>query len=185
MRDHICPWWMAYTFDNRLRSFFHKPETLLGAYVTEGMTVLDVGCGMGFFSIGLARLVGSRGTVVAADIQDKMLHILRRRAERAGLSDRIRTVRCEPNHPAFDTAFDFILAFWMVHEVPSVDTFFRQLRLCLNPKGVLFITEPIFHVSPKQFQQSLVAAQTCGLTVVETPSIRFSRSAVLRRTSWA
>jgi len=53
MGDHICPWWFAYTFDNPFRRFFHNPEKMLGSYVSRGMTVLDVGCGMGFFSIGL------------------------------------------------------------------------------------------------------------------------------------
>ena len=51
MGDHICPWWLAYTFDNPFRHFFHNPEKMLGSYVAKGMTVLDVGCGMGFFSI--------------------------------------------------------------------------------------------------------------------------------------
>ena len=49
MGNHICPWWAAYTFDNRLRYFFHNPKKILAQYVTKGMTVLDVGCGMGFF----------------------------------------------------------------------------------------------------------------------------------------
>ena len=44
--------------------------------MAEGMTVLDVGCGMGFFSIGLAKLVGDKGCVIAADVQPKMLSVL-------------------------------------------------------------------------------------------------------------
>jgi 2-polyprenyl-3-methyl-5-hydroxy-6-metoxy-1,4-benzoquinol methylase len=50
MGEHICPWWLAYTFDNRFRHLFHNPEKMLGSYVSKGMTALDVGCGMGFFS---------------------------------------------------------------------------------------------------------------------------------------
>ena len=49
MGDHICPWWFAYTFDNPFRRFFHNPEKMLDSYVSKGMTVLDVGGGMGFF----------------------------------------------------------------------------------------------------------------------------------------
>ena len=90
MGNHICPWWLAYTFDNRFRNFFHNPEKMLGSYVTEGMTVLDIGCGLGFFSIGLAKLVGEKGCVIAADVQSKMLSILYKRAEKAGVSDKIR-----------------------------------------------------------------------------------------------
>ena len=86
MVDHICPWWIAYTFDNPFRRIFHNPEKMLGSYVSKGMTVLDVGCGMGFFSIGLARLVGDTGCVIAADVQSKMLGVMQRRSEKAGVA---------------------------------------------------------------------------------------------------
>ena len=124
MNDHICPWWLTYFFDNPLRHLFHKPERIFRAFVTEGMTVLDIGCGMGFFSIGLANLVGRKGYVIAADIQQKSLDALKGRAEKAGVSDRIRIHRCEPNEIGVGLPVDFILAFWMVHEVPDKDMFF-------------------------------------------------------------
>ena len=82
MGDHICPWWLAFEFDNRLRHFFHNPEKMLGSYVSKGMTVLDVGCGMGFFSIGLAKLVCDKGSVIAADVQPKMLEAMQKRSEK-------------------------------------------------------------------------------------------------------
>ncbi len=43
MANHVCPWWLAYTFDNPLRTFFHKPDQMLSQYVKEGMTVADIG----------------------------------------------------------------------------------------------------------------------------------------------
>ena len=97
MGDNICPWWLAYAFDNPFRRLFHSPEKILRPYVAEGMTVLDVGCGMGFFSIGLAKLVGNKGCVIAVDVQQKMLNVVRRRTENDGISDRIRIHRCESN----------------------------------------------------------------------------------------
>ena len=183
MSAHICPWWLAYTFDNPLRRFFHEPEKIVGSYVAEGMTVLDVGCGMGYFSLGLAKIVGSRGRVIAADVQLEMLNAVRRRAENAGVSDIIRIHRCGPDNLGVETPVDFVLAFWMVHEVPSADMFFRQIRLCLKEKGVILIAEPRFHVSSKRFQEILNSAQASGLIRSGTPSIRFSRSAVLQTNS--
>jgi ubiquinone/menaquinone biosynthesis C-methylase UbiE len=183
MGGHICPWWFAYTFDNPFRHFFHNPEKMLGAYASKGMTVLDVGCGMGFFSIGLARLVGERGCVIAADVQPKMLGVMQKRSEKAGVSNIIRPHRSEPNNLGVDTQVDFILAFWMVHEVRDLKLFFDQIRSCLKPNGRILIAEPRFHVSSKRFQESSVVAQELGLNFCETPSIRFSRSAVFKNDS--
>jgi len=69
----VCPWWVAYLFDNPLRRRIHPPEEILSTYVKKGMTVLDFGCGFGHFALGMAGLVGESGTVIAADIQAKML----------------------------------------------------------------------------------------------------------------
>jgi ubiquinone/menaquinone biosynthesis C-methylase UbiE len=156
---------------------------MLGSYVSKGMTVLDVGCGMGFFSIGLARLVGDRGCVIAADVQPKMLDVMQKRSEKAGVSSIIRFHRSEPNNLGLDTPVDFILAFWMVHEVPDPKLFFSQIRPCLKSDGRILIAEPRFHVSSKRFQDSLALAQKSGLNFCEAPSIKFSRSAVLKNDS--
>ena len=183
MADNICPWWLAYTFDNPLRRSFHRHEKIFGPYVAEGMTVLDVGCGMGFFSIGLAKLVGNNGCVIAADVQQKILNVLENRAEKAGVANRIRIHKCEPNKLGVESTVDFILAFWMVHEVPNTTIFFRQLRSCLRPSGKVLIAEPRFHVSSSRFHEILVSAQVSGLNLCETPFFRFSRCAVLKNNS--
>jgi ubiquinone/menaquinone biosynthesis C-methylase UbiE len=87
---HVCPWWLAYTFDNPLRRLIHRTAAMFHGLVEEGMTVLDIGCGMGYFSIALAKIVGPRGLVIAVDLQPQMLNILRKRAEKAGMVDRIQ-----------------------------------------------------------------------------------------------
>ena len=49
---------MAWTFDNPLRRWFQDPERILGSFVREGMTVADIGCGMGYFSVAMAKMIG-------------------------------------------------------------------------------------------------------------------------------
>ena len=88
---HTCPWWLLFTFDNPLRRLIHDPEKILAPYVESGDAVLDVGCGMGYFSLGLAKLVGPEGKVIAADLQPQML---------AGLKKRAAAQRNARSHPA-------------------------------------------------------------------------------------
>ena len=95
MSPHVCPWWGGYFIDNRLRRLFHHPETILADHVRPGMTAMDFGCGMGLFAIAMARLAGENGRVIAVDLQQKMLDVASRRAERAGVLERMTFHRCE------------------------------------------------------------------------------------------
>jgi len=176
--NHVCPWWLAYTFDNPVRKLFHQPPKILGSYIEKGMKVVDVGCGMGFFSIGMAQMVGDEGKVISIDLQQKMLEITQKRATRAGLAERIFPHRCQPDKLGLTEKVDFILTFWMVHEVKNKKSFFRELHSNLAPGGKVLTAEPKMHVSPQAFQKTLVIAQSTGLRLCEQPAIRFSLTAV-------
>jgi SAM-dependent methyltransferase len=84
----ICPWWAGYILASPMRKLAQNPARLLEPFVHTGMTVLEPGPGMGFFTLELARLVGPEGRVIAVDVQPHMIASLRRRAERARLIDR-------------------------------------------------------------------------------------------------
>ena len=178
MPSHVCPWWAAYTFDHRFRRIFHRPEKILGPYVRRGMTVMDVGCGMGFFSIGMARLVGDEGRVIAVDVQQQMLDVLKQRAEQAGVAGRIRTHPCRPDLLGVDAVVDFALAFWVVHEAPHARHFLSQVHSCLGSNARFLLVEPRWHVSSRAFQETLATARDVGLSLCEEPRVRMSRSAV-------
>ena len=139
--EYVCPWWFAYTFDNRLRRLVHPPGKVLGPYVTEGMTAIDIGSGMGHFSIGLARLVGERGRVVAVDLQQEMLDILARRAKKAGLVERIERHRCAADALGVSVDADLVLTFWMAHEVRDRERFMGEIHGLLRDGGVYFLAE--------------------------------------------
>ena len=94
MAGHVCPWWsVPFTINTPLRRLLHDPQKIVGPYVKPGMTVMDVGCGVGWFSIPMARMVGDHGKVIAVDLQQQMLDMLRRRAEKAGVAARIETAQ--------------------------------------------------------------------------------------------
>ena len=175
----VCPWQLAPIIDNRLRPLFHNPDKIFAPYVAKGMTVLDVGCGAGFTSLGLARLVGAEGLVIVADLQSKMLSMVQDRANRAGLSDRIRTHLCSPDHIGVREELDFAVAFFMVHEVPDLPAFLDEVFTLLKTGGFFFITEPKIHVGLVAFRRILSEAQIVGFEIADRPKVVFGQTVLL------
>ena len=181
--DHVCPWWMAYTFDNPLRRLVHNPAKMFGDYVGLGGRAADIGCGMGYFTLGLARLVGDGGRVYALDLQQKMLNRVRSRAERSGLDRCVDTRlvgRADLGADDLAGSLELVLNFWMLHEVPDQAGFLAQVKNLLKPDGVLFIAEPLMHVTAKEFDDSLELAAGLGLRLLDRPKVRMARAAVLK-----
>jgi ubiquinone/menaquinone biosynthesis C-methylase UbiE len=180
VRDrHVCPWWVCFTFDNFIRKLFHNPENILAPYVHEGDTVLDVGPGMGYFSIPLARMVGDKGKVIAVDVQAPMMAALRKRARKQGLEERIVSHVCEADSIGIQEPVDFALAFWMIHEVPNQSKLFCEIKLLLNPEGQFLVAEPAIHVTRSMFEETLKRAGEAGFKVTGGPKIFMSRTALL------
>ncbi len=176
MKPRVCPWWIAFTFDNPLRRCLHDPQKILEGLIATGQTVIDLGCGMGYFSIPMARMVGETGQVIAADLQAEMLQRVQRRAARVGVEARIHLHRCRPEHVGIQTRADFVLAFWMVHEVPNQRELLREIREWLKPTGRFLLVEPKFHVPAAAFQRSVASALDVGLKPCAFPPVRFSRT---------
>jgi len=179
--EHVCPWWLAFTFDNPLRKFLHDPERILAGLVKPGMTVADIGCGMGYFSIAMARMVGPKGKVLSLDIQQEMIERLMRRARKQRVPDVIETRLIPKNDISLAGPLDFVLAFWMVHETGDVPRFLRQVASVLKPGGTMMIAEPRMHVSARAFAVTLRHARDAGFRVSGGPKTGWSRTAVLTR----
>jgi cyclopropane fatty-acyl-phospholipid synthase-like methyltransferase len=126
----------------------------------------------------MANLVGESGGVIAVDLQQKMLDVMLKRARRAEVAERITPHRCEADTIGMEEKADFILAFWMVHEVGNQKNFFNQLKSGLAPAGKILIAEPKFHVTPEELDRSIETAETCGLRCVGKPDIRLSLTAL-------
>jgi ubiquinone/menaquinone biosynthesis C-methylase UbiE len=178
---NICPVERAGGLDNWVRRILQNPHKLLSPYLTEGMTVLDVGCGPGFFSVEMARLLKDSGKVIAADLQDGMLEKIRNKIKGTVLEQRIELHLCEANKIGVNEKVDFILCFYMIHEVPDQDNLFNELISILKPKGKIFIIEPTFHVSEKSFGEMISRLNNIGLEIIDTPNVFFSRTVLLTR----
>jgi SAM-dependent methyltransferase len=184
MAERVCPWWLGYLLASPLRRLMSNPGKILAPHVREGMTVLEPGPGMGFFTLELARLVGPHGRVVAVDIQARMIDGLKKRAAKAGLLERVdaRLVsRSSMGLADLAGAVDFALAYYMVHELPAADAFFAETAEALRPGACLLLVEPAGHVNAASFAAELKAAAQVGLEVVDRPSVGRSHAALLKK----
>jgi ubiquinone/menaquinone biosynthesis C-methylase UbiE len=178
-KHRVCPLERAGMLDHPLRRLFENPARILGPFVAEGMSVLDFGCGPGFFTLELARMVGPAGHVTAVDLQPGMLEKARGKLARAGLEERATFRASRAAAIGVEGPFAFALVFHVLHEVPDPARFLGELRSLLKPGDRALVAEPGFHVSRDEFGAALDLARRAGFTVASGPRILFSRTAVL------
>jgi 2-polyprenyl-3-methyl-5-hydroxy-6-metoxy-1,4-benzoquinol methylase len=184
MAKKVCPFWVGYLLSSPLRKLWHNPDQILEAYVRPGMKVVDIGCAMGFFSLTMAKMVGQTGKVICVDIQEKMIRYLEKRAQAAGLLDRIETQVCSETSFCLDNLHEdinFALVFAVVHEVPDPSGLFSQMSKALRPKAAVLVAEPRGRVSEKDFEATIQTAHQHGFKVIDKPHIWRVRAVLLQK----
>ncbi len=184
MKHRVCPWWLGYWLLNPFRKLGQNPSKILSPHVREGMTVLEPGPGMGFFTLDLARRVGPGGRVIAVDVQAKMIGKLTQRMAKAGLADRLDARLASPESLGIGDlrgAVDLTVAFYVVHEFPDYEEFFAEVAEASKPGALILLAEPKGHVEAASFDAELDAAAKAGFAVTERPTIRRSLAALLQK----
>lgn len=182
--DHVCPVWVGHLLASPLRKLLQNPKKILAPHVEEGMTALDIGCAMGFFSLPLAEMVGSQGKVICIDMQHQMIKSLEKRSLKSGLSERMETRLCRQDSLGIDDIsgnVDFALASAVLHEVPDPATLFRQIFEALKPGGKFLVTEPKLHVSASNFESTVSLARQNGFGVINTLQSFSGHSVLLQK----
>ena len=178
-RPYVCPTELACSLDNIFRKAVHNPRKILEPYIIQNMTVLDLGCGPGYFTTELARLVGEKGSIIAADLQQGMLEKVIRKIRGTDMEQRIKIHKCQEDIIGLQEKVDFALAFWMVHEVPYKQNLFLELKSILNPNGRIWIIEPKFHVNKSSFRKIISLCESAGFEIIERPKVSLSRTVIL------
>jgi ubiquinone/menaquinone biosynthesis C-methylase UbiE len=180
-QESPCPPGCCFAFDNPFRRLVQNPYKILKPIIKPGWTIMDVGPGMGYFTIPLAVLTGDTGKVIAADLQPAMLEGVRKRAEKASVAGRIKLHQAMADKIGVTEAIDFCLAFWMVHEVLDRKRFIGEIVSALKPGGLFLFVEPKIHVTKASFDASIEIAKGLGLTIVAQPKIFISYAALFKK----
>ena len=182
--EHVCPWWKGFFLLSPLRRLGQNPEDVLSPFVNHGMWVVEIGPGMGFFTLPLARMVGPCGRIFAVDIQRRMLDHLAKRARKAGMADRIECRLCKAQSLEIGdlkAAIDFVLAFAVMHELPDRRRALEEITSTLKPGASMFMADPKSRFSEQAFGETIRMAASVGLTAQTGPTVKNCRSALLRR----
>lgn len=174
----ICSHEHVHHLENPIRRMLHRPDLLFAPWTAPGMRVLDMGCGGGFAAIPIAHRVGETGVVVAADLQPEMLEKLLVRARHENVADFIHPHICHLDSIGVEGSYDFINAFWMLHEVPDYTRHVAEIRSLIRPRGHFFFSEPLCHVPAKQFEAEHRAILAAGFREVARPRVLMGRTRV-------
>lgn len=176
----VCPMERAGQLDSRLRRWLQNPQKILTPYIDQGMTVLDFGCGPGFFTIDMAKMVGKEGKVIASDLQNGMLKKLQEKIDGYGETG-IELHQCSEDKIGLNQEIDFIFAFYVVHEVGDQKKFFDEVKSLLKPGGKIFIVEPPIHVRRSAFKKMIALAENTGFSIVERPKVFLGQTVVFEK----
>ncbi len=171
---HRCPWLVQYMLVSPLRRLMEPPSKLVGSSVEPGMTVLDPGCGFGYISLALARMVGPSGRVISVDIEPRAIERLKRRARKAGLADRIEARPCQSQDlglAEFAGQVDLVTVIHTLHEFEDLPGFLAQVDTVLKLEGKMLVVEPPGHVKPEAFAAEMKVCKLAGFRELEPPVV--------------
>ena len=135
-----CPASLAWLVDNPIRRRY-MGSILDRVGIQPGECVLELGPGPGAFTVEAARRTGPEGRLVAVDIQPRMIALVERRAQEAGLINVETHVASAYDLPLDDGLVDRAFLVTVLPEVPDPTRALAELYRVIRPGGLLSVTE--------------------------------------------
>ena len=127
--------------ESRLRQWLMNPlKTLRGAGIQSGQTVLEVGCGTGFFTIPAAQLIGDEGCLVAMDVSSGFIEEVSKKVQIANLNN-VRILKRDALDTGLDTgSIDKVLLFSVIpFPLLPLNQLLPEMHRVLKPERTLVV----------------------------------------------
>ncbi|MFO1063747.1 MAG: methyltransferase domain-containing protein [Pirellulales bacterium] len=137
MSFHGAPWLIRDNREDEERVSMVFPQLQL----KPGMTVCDMGCGNGFYTLEMAKMVAPGGKVIAVDIQQEMLHLLKLRADEMQIKNVEPVLGTVTDPRIADGVVDLLLMVDVYHEFSHPPQMLAAIRKSLKPNGLVALLE--------------------------------------------
>ncbi|MEZ0536812.1 class I SAM-dependent methyltransferase [Caldicellulosiruptoraceae bacterium PP1] len=132
----------AKRLDSDERKKILNPDQILPLFnISRGKILADIGCGTGYFSIPIAKMIGEEGKVFAIDVDNDMLLVLSEKVAKEGINNIEFILSKEYNFIIEDDIADYALIANVLHEIEDKRRFLDEAKRILKSNGVLFIIE--------------------------------------------
>lgn len=127
--------------DSRLRYIFWKPEKILaGAKLFDGMNILEVGCGTGFFTLPAAHMVGTNGHITSIDVLSKSVELVTEKINQQGIPNATVLQRNALDTKLDDQSYDRVFVFGVIPApMLPADLLSKEISRVLKPEGILAV----------------------------------------------
>jgi len=134
---------------SKLRQWLADPvKTLRGAGIKPGQTVLEVGCGTGFFTIPAAQLLGGQGCLIALDVSSGFIEQVSKKVQLANLKT-VQIVKRDALNTGLDPeSIDKVLLFGVIpFPLLPLNRLLPEMHRVLKPEGTLavWLFPPVVH----------------------------------------
>jgi len=136
----LCP----FVVTAESREAWQQPSRVMSDLgLKQGTRIADIGCGDGYFSLRLARVVGQEGSVFAADINERSLSSLKAQSERQHLTNVVIVISECTNARLPSACVDAVLICDVLHEMPEAQRLpmINSAVWALRPEGFLYLID--------------------------------------------
>jgi len=160
---HPMPHQFAEMLDHPWRLRYREPTDTVGIFgISAGMTVMDLGCGTGTFTVEIARMVGKEGVVHAVDLQRSLLAKAQLRLQQAAVDAPLYFHHSGAYQlPLESSSVDLAILIATLPQIPDRAQALAELRRVLKPGGRLAVSEEMpdpAYVLPHVTRQRVEAA---------------------------